>query len=167
MTEFVLSPKVIREATSYNPFRNITADIDTADFEEDAYFEGATMKPMDNGQTIVEVQMRCAENSPHGNAGVKFRTDIWLNNAICAGTVRPADADERDWRSTKAGLRTLKNLALSLGIEGANDDTFNPVTKLTAADTKQGGMVHLKIRVFRANSGQHKWELNRVTKVRV
>lgn len=163
--EFVLSPKVIREATSYNPFRNVTSDIDTMDFEEDAYFEGATMKPMGE-QTIVEVQMRCAENSPHGNAGVKFRTDIWLNNAICAGTVRPADADERDWRGTKAGLRTLKNLATSLGIEGANADDFNPVTTLTDVSTKQGGMVHLKIRVFRANSGQHKWELNRVSKVR-
>lgn len=162
---FELSPSVIREATSYIPFRNITPEMDSADFEENCYFEGANLKPVGD-QTVIEVSLRCSESSPHGNAGVKFRTDIWLNNAICAGTVRPKDADERDWKGTKAGIRTLKNLAIALGYPGANDDTFNPVNALTAVEAPQGGLAHIKIRVYRKNNSQLGWELNRVSKVR-
>ena len=156
---FNLSPEVIAQASSYNPF-NMNLALDTAEFTEDVMFVGATTKPIKD-QTVVELTLKIMPHSST-NPNIQFRTDLWLNDAICAGRVRPADADERDWKNTKSALRTLGNLQKALGIPGTN-----PVDALTDPSVAGQGTAGVTIRVYRANNGQHKWDLNRVGKAKV
>jgi hypothetical protein len=163
--EFVLDPSVLNEIFSFCPFKNLGADEQQKNFDETATFLSAKLKDSTDGtQSIVEITMKIAQTSTNGNGGITFRTDVWLNKAICAGTVRAKDVDERDWNGTKNALRTLSNLTSALGIKGSK----NPIVDLTRDGVPQGD-VKVTINAYRGQSGekagQWKWNFRRIGKV--
>lgn len=155
MTEWQLSPEVIREATSYCPFRGLPQDITNHEIDLDATFVGATKKFIkERNQHVFELSLTGAPDS--SQPGVTFRTDFWMDDSIIRGTVRKADADERDWKSTMASLRTISNIAKALGIT-----TKDAVSALTAPDVATGGSLRVRVRLFYKNNGEIKWEIKR------
>ena len=157
MTEFTLAPEVIREATTYIPFRNVNSQTESNfEFDEPVTFVGANLKAR-TPDSVLELTLQAGEASTNGNAGVKFRTDFWLNNDICAGRVRAADADERDWKNTQRALRVINRIATLLGMQKGG----NPIAFLTdAGNIPVGGFV-VTIRTFQKSNGTTSWSIDK------